>query len=248
MKTKKLMSLLSWTAFVWILAGSFANAALISITTSDGNGADAHIWVAAPNSNYGVGEAIGVKNDTAFPGNNRKGFLKFDYSFGSALITDAVLELVYSGTNAPDTPANPSTYHIYGLNNGHAGENWADNSITWNNAPGHNTGSAGVLASETTYLGNFNINFSITQVGDTISFATQELTDFLNTDTDGLVTFIITRGQRNFSIEYFASKENTNGWAAPTLNINQVPLSPAWFYLVSGIWVAAKTARRKYRP
>ena len=49
-------------------------------------------------------------------------------------------------------------------------------------------------------------------------FASDELVSFLQNDTDGLVTLMLTRQQRNFSIESFASKESAL-WSAPTLAV-----------------------------
>ena len=123
------------------------------ITTIDGNGADTFVRSSlggnnAANTNYGSWARVGIKRDTALPGNNRKGYIRFDISSVRPGIEYASLEFVYAGTT-PDPPANPSTYLVYGLNDEHVGEFWDESTITWNNAPGNNVSSTnGVLSKE----------------------------------------------------------------------------------------------------
>jgi len=195
----------------------------VPVTTAYGNGADTYVrssyYNSASNNNYGSAGAVGVKHDRVMPGNNRKGYLRFDLSSVSSPVVDASLGLCYAG-KSNDPAANPSTYNVYGLNDGHAGENWAESTITWNNAPGNSTGSAGgLLSAETALLGSFSLNVYAMSVGDLVSFSSPDLVSFLQSDTNNLATLIITRAQRNTCIEYFASKENAT-LAAPVLNIN----------------------------
>jgi hypothetical protein len=185
------------------------------ITTNDGNGADTHVrssWAGnnAANMNYGSSTIVGIKRDTALNGNNRKGYLRFDLSSIATPIEDATLQLVYAGRSG-DPPANPSTYYVFGLNDGHAGELWDESTITWNNAPGNNTSSTnGFISDQTTLLGTVSVLISQINVGDVIEFTSPELIEFLQNDTNGVVTIMLSRQQQNFSIEYAASKEHAS--------------------------------------
>ena len=221
-----------------------AEAMATTITTSIGNGADSFITASSPSTNFGVSEVIGVKRDTAL-GNSRKGYLRFDIgsSFGS--VSDASLNLSYAGTNSGsiNRPANPSTYTVYGLKDNHLQENWSETGITWNNAPGNITSStSGFNSSETTFLGTFDINFSTINIGDQLGFTTPALIDFLNDDSNGLISLLLSRSQANFSIEYFSSKENAL-LLEPTLSITAVPL-PASLYFFGSAIMAMFTFRR----
>lgn len=217
------------------LASQECNAVIeVSITTTEGNGADSYIRSSflndAANVNFGSESIIAVKHDTGLPGNNRKGYIRFDLTSITDPIVDASLGLIYAWRSG-DRPANPSTYYVYGLIDGHPGENWNESTITWNNAPANDRNSAGgFLAAETIFLGSYELSFPGTEAGDEILFTSNELVSFLQNDTDGLVTLMLTRQQRNFSIESFASKESAL-WSAPTLSVT-VP-EPATIAILS---------------
>lgn len=227
-------------------------AATVSITTADGNGADTFIQSTlagnnAANQNFGSSDSVLIKNDTGLPGNNRKGYLRFDLSSIADSISDGELVLTYLGTNT-DPAANPSNYNVYGLLDGHSAENWDENLITWNNAPGNNTGSTGGFsAADTTLLGTFSLDVLGAVPGDEVFFSSSALLTFLLADTDGLATILLTRQQQNFSVEAFASKENTS-WSAPTLNLdlNPVPVPAAvWLFGTALIGFVGMSRRRK---
>ena len=231
---------------------STAFAATVSLTTADGNGADTFIRSTlsgnnAANQNYGSSDSVLIKNDIALPGNNRKGYLRFDLSSITDSISDAELMLTYVDTNT-DTGANPGIYNVYGLLDGHSAENWGENLITWNNAPGNNTASTGgVIAAETTLLGTFSLDVTSSVPGDQVSFSSSALVAFLLADTNDLATVLLTRQQQNFSVELFASKENAT-WAAPTLklDLNPVPVPAAvWLFGTALIGFVGMSRRRK---
>jgi len=208
-----------------------ANVNAASISTSDGNGADSYIWVASPNSNHGSREIVAVKNDLGGLGNSRKGYLRFDLSSIAQPIANAALELVYAGTNEDEPLANPSTYSVYALTDQSAGENWQESTITWNNAPANDTNSGGgFLASDSTFLGSFTVDFSSTLIGDVVQFSSPGFVTFLNADTDNFATIMLSRQQENFSLESFASKEHET-FAPPTLEYSVIPIPAAvWLF------------------
>ncbi len=209
----------------WV-SGSALHTADAFITSSIGSNN-------AANTNYGAIEVLAVKHDTGLPGNNRKTYIRFDLSGAVPPFAEATLRLTYAGTNR-DRPANPSTYSVYGLVDGHPGENWDEGTITWNNAPGNSVSSAGgLLPGDVMFLGAFTLNVPTMALGAPVSFSSPELLDFVQRDTNGVVTLILTRLERNFSIEYFASRES------PDLPPPSLELRPA----ARGATESAESAR-----
>ena len=191
------------------------------ITTSVGNGADAFIHYDAPDSNHGASSVVAVKTDYVL-WNCRKGYFRFDISAFAGPIESVSFELAYSSMTS-DYGADPSTYYVYGLSDGHAGEDWGELDITWNNAPGNDKSSkSGVLSSQAMLLGTYDVQFSTISAGDKVTFSSDALLDFVNADTDSLVTLIVGRQQQNTRIELFASKENAS-FEAPALSIVPEP-------------------------
>ncbi len=84
--------------------------------------ADAYIYDAAPNSNYGTVADIAVKKGTS--ANFRKGYLRFDLTgVSGSSVSQAVLRLY------------ASTAVAIGINVYESGDGWTETGITWNNAP-----------------------------------------------------------------------------------------------------------------
>ena len=251
--SRTLTSVLALVA-VFLLAPQLALA--IVITTADGAGADAYVRSSllgnnASNLNYGSEENVLVKHDTAINGNNRKIYIRFDLTALSGTLTNARLDLSYSGFGTdPTLPnADPSTYSVFGLLDGAPNEAWDESLITWNNAPGNDTASpGGVLGSETSFLGNFDLSISQSAVGDIISFSSAGLLSFIQADTDSLATLIIVRDDVNFGTELFAAKESLT-LQAPSLDIatfddpNNVPEPSTLSLLGIGV-LAARFVRR----
>ena len=221
---------------------SNVNRLTFAVTTADGTGADAQIEKrdnGYDTNNYGTATSIQMKNaDSGTQYLSRKSYLRFDLGAVDGLnAQDATLELT-----ASSSPSTAYTFNVYGLFDGHTGENWTESgtgSITWNNAPGNDTTSLdGALVSETVLLGQIvTTGYS---AGDVLQFTSQQLTDFLNADTDGQVTLILTRDTQssNYSdhSNSFYSKEGSLNVAgdyslAPTLLIYTVP-EPSTFVLV----------------
>lgn len=125
---------------------------------------------------------------------NYKSWIQFDltstYAANPGLkgnVASATLTLAASGT------LSNKTYIVNGLNNSAGLEGWSSSTITWNGAPGNSTSSTTALNSSLTTgsLGTGTIDgadATLTTVSGT------SLTSFVNTDTDGLITFILTPG------------------------------------------------------
>jgi hypothetical protein len=196
-------------------------AASTTITTGVGNGADTFVTYDAGcdvycDENYGWWETIAIKHDSGTGLLQRKAYLRFDIDSVADPIEGVRLELVY--VSHQYCSASPSTYNVYGLNDGHVGESWGESTITWNNAPANDNSGDGVLPGQASLLGTFSVNFSTMSPSGVVLFSSSAFLDFVQSDTNGLITLIVTRQQRNLCNEHFASKENAT-FAAPTLDI-----------------------------
>jgi len=192
----------------------------IEISTSTGNGADSFVHRYYPGENYGADTLLIVKTDPPQHTNDRKAYVRFDLNdvFGHVSFAQFTLTLnYYSGVH----PA-IAEYLVYGLNDGHQGEDWAEAGITWSNAPANVTnGDIELIASDVTYLGNFLIFMDQVPSGSAVPFYSPELVAFVNADTNDLVTLIMVRVEESAAGTVFVPKE-LGSLAPPTLILNGV--------------------------
>ena len=229
---------------IFLAAAVLVGAALAAegptvIRTSDGRGADAYVNASKGSTNFGNAPTLVLKQDTA--ASHRKAWLRFDLAAvkGKGTLSAATLKL----TVVPNTTGNVErVFAVYGLNDGQEGENWVEgdggednqpeNEITWANAPGNDLKSSrGVLASAAKPLGTFtmaNPNYEQNNKADAIAFTSDALVEFLNADTNGVVTLILTQEKpgSNTVITNFAAKEHPKG-PAPALEITLGPAKEA---------------------
>lgn len=130
-------------------------------------------------------------------------------------------------------------YNLYGMNDDANGNDWPELSpgqipgqpytdgLTWNNAPVNDKGSPyGFDSNDTTgLLGSFQVKKPGEGgfVGDKYHIITPDLVDFLNTDTDGIVTLLMGRVGFSNSADQFATKERTDGNEPAQLILTYVP-------------------------
>lgn len=233
---------------------SDVNRATFAITTADGVGADAQIEKRHTGTydtqNFGTTTTVQLKN--ANDGSqylSRKSYFRFDLgSMEGFEARDVTLELTASSATS-----NSYTFNVFGLIDGHAGESWTESgpdSITWNNAPGNDTASlGGVLETETVFLGQISTTgYSASQV---LQLASPDLADFLNADTDGRVTLILTQFTQfdDYQIHSnsFHSKEGSLAYA-PRLIVHAVVPEPSTLVLAMlGMFSLAICRRRRMR-
>lgn len=216
------MSLLRCMVVGVALLYSFtASAGLITVDTSVGQGADAFVTNQHRTANYGSDDYMLIRNDgPSSYGWNRQAYLKFDISGITDTINSASLgvdiinnALVYNDPNV----ANVWDIGVYGLIDSDAGNNWGENTITLDNAPASTTYGTD-FTSAFSFLGSFSLQGLA--LGDTATFTDSSLLDFLNADTDGVVTLGLRRlnTTRTDSSFIIATKEHST-YDAPTLTL-----------------------------
>lgn len=216
--------------------------------------ADAFVIASSPNSTNGTGSTFLVKNAASSDGStnvnlsaSRKAYIQFDLSSQSGPATNTSLSLVYAGGAGGIAVSGLQTFNIFGLNDGVSGENWSESTLTWNNAPANNTTSRSGVTSSATLLGQFTIDGTGTS-GEIIQLSGTSLNDFLNQDTNGLATFIISRetfdSNNGGFIHSFASRENSS-LAAPTLNFDEVVVPESSTVLFLSIALSTLFVRQK---
>jgi len=190
---------------------------MASITTADGNGADAFVaGETDPQGSTNNGSATSLYAQDYAVDNSSMSFLRFDISGVTQPVNWAELDLVSLGWQQ-------RPIRIHGLKDSENADNWGEMTITYQNAPGLmfvGRGSADVDLTKADLLA------TITQVaaGSTLSFSGTDLLSFLESDTDGLVTFIVTDDSPDAAQGWalgWASKENTT-YDSPTLVLYQV--------------------------
>jgi len=148
---------------------------------------------------------------------NYKSWVQFDLS--SVYVANPGLKgnvtiatLTVAGT-ASNTVTKP--YIINGLNDSAGLEGWDPTTLTWNNAPGNDTNSGSALNPALT-AGGLATGSIDPGDGTTDSRTSPALTAFVNSDSDGLITFILTPG----GTAYFY---NAGSAYPPTLTLCTTP-------------------------
>lgn len=240
---------------LFVLTLSAASAWSATITTEDGVGADTYVrWredLPESDTNYGAATTLRTKDpdvlNSSGYGNARKIYLRFDLTAIDAReVVAAALELSFAAAEPTGTN---SRLWLFGLEDGHPGEGWGETAITWNNAPG-NAQNCCSTSAEAAYLAEA-IRPDDAEALDILSFASPELVDFLNADSDGRVTFIITGaggGNDEGIFNAFHSKESGGVDALPpTLELTVVP-EPSTALLLSLGLMSLSSMRERATP
>ena len=166
--------------------------------------ADAYVKQGEPDTNFGSEEDLKAN----FHGDLNyclKSYIRFDISEIDGPITDATLNLTITAFTGDDYRHT----QISSLTDGNAGENWDENTITWNNAPAPDYGIAYVYQQPGDAVGN---------VDSVTPYTPSMILYFLQDDTDGKVTFVVDQSIWWAQSRTYASRENET-YAAPTLEI-----------------------------
>ncbi len=224
MKSTLKISLLA--AFALLGAGAARTiAAPTFISPAQGRGAD----LAVRGGNFAGGsfgdlDILRLRN-TADLGNARKIYLRFDLaSLPSNIKTasGATLGLQLAPAEGKSPVGKIWTFNVFGLRNGVAGESWSEKAATWNDVPANNAKSPLDLTADAAPLGTFTLSGSGLS-GQKIAFSSPQMLQFLQSDTNGTVTLILTRqessdGEGNDVTHVFASKEYASP-APPVLSV-----------------------------
>ena len=209
------------------------------------------IWIEGDGSNPddGTSTSLILKMGTSGTGSSYKrvALLRFDYD-PSYVWTSAALDLVVSSnTKGASDPNYGNSFksfnvNVYGANDA----DWAESSLDFTSA---STTASDWKISFThpystpgaTFIGNISVPANSTSpsgpyptVGETFSLSNPDLVTFLNNDSDGKVTFFITRTDESAQSNLqFASSENTT-YDGPRLTVPGSGFSYPVAYDVNG--------------
>jgi hypothetical protein len=267
MNTKHLIHMIIAAASLAVVT---ANAAIITISTADGSGADAYT-----NSNTGSNENTTAFGDTdanrmLIRRSNTKAYMTFDlgsYSGIGQVDTFTAVTLTIQQINA----ATPTfkTLEVFGINlnynfadDSRLGFNWGETALTHANAPASGAGGSASTANSRSQAFGYmvadagNIFFSYTETSDMPSTPMLDylngISGFSNTDTL-LRSLIITEVANGIAgttylndTKQFATKETGLGTLAPTLTLTYTAVpEPALLPLLAGAAAICLIVRRR---
>lgn len=162
-----------------------------------------------------------VKYSTLAPNNCRISYLSFDLSdipLEKLAHTELTLELQPSGKGfASEIP--DCEFTVYGLKND-ADDDWDEITLSYKNAPAYNKVSRRLIQDKVVPLGHFQVARGVAT--GTRSLRTQELVNYIKSDTNKIITLVIERDNDEFGkqglVNAFASRENPNA-APPRLHL-----------------------------
>ncbi len=181
------------------------------ISTAFGLGRDTYIQSHDKPSNFGEDPFMRVKRTELAANLNRKAYVAFDLGkLAGQRVLDAELILTIEPSDLGFASFVPdSTFAVYGLIN-EAAEGWTESGPSWQNAPAHDGKNLQPIPSESRLLGHFSIAQGVNR--GTAAVKGAALASFLNSDTNGQVTFIIVREttetQNSGLVHAFSTKEN----------------------------------------
>lgn len=196
------------------------SAATVRISTADGNGDDAYV-ASSRIQNHDSNTLLLIKNGHVNKGCHRKVYLSFDLArIEDAQIERAVLQLVMepSGFGAA-SGLSDAVFKVYGVTDENR-DAWTAESINWGNAPANMPDGNEVDPASAAYLGSFTVPRGVQQGYRELS--SEELTRFLNSDTNGRATLVIvrqTREQPSGDIVHAFAGRRHPGAQPPTLRL-----------------------------
>jgi len=217
-------------AVLALAAATPAYAQDVLITTAHGQGADAHIARWSPDSNFGGDAALRVKNAATFPPDfDRKAYLRFD-------VIDRPdgfrgLRLTIDDQDGGVPVSGPQVFQVYALRDvseGVIGDRapgsggWVEGTgfepdggtidgVVWDDAPANDTTSGSGMTADADLVARFEFEGAGTP-GASVLVSSADLAAALDTDTNGLLTLVVTRetfdADPDGYVHNFASREH----------------------------------------
>jgi hypothetical protein len=180
---------------------------------------------------YGSEATLLVKySETEVNNYHRKTWIRYDTSSLLALdYSKATLALEFVDSGKGSTDSRDWTFEVFGLTD-ETLDNWDEATVRWKSpypvAPANLDSGKGVDPTKTVSVGLFTVTAK--GIG-THEIATSALTSFLQSDTNGLATFIIVRDTQgpNSSISYVHGIASRDTATPPTLEVVPEPTTLA---------------------
>ena len=193
------------------------------LTTAFGRGKDTYIQSNPDTKITGAEPFLRVKHTTRDERLDRKGYVAFDLArFGGRRVEEAEFVLHLEPSDLGFASLVPDAiFAVHGLEDGPQ-DAWSERDLTWLHAPAHDAAAAAKQAptAAAKLLGKFKVAQGTTR--GAFSIKGDAVAEFLNGDTNGLVTFIVCRETdetaRNGLVHAFATKENPRN-PAPLLRL-----------------------------
>lgn len=160
-----------------------------------------------------------IKNN-GLAANTRKGFLRFDSS-DIDFTPDYAEVVLYVSLLDSTIGSNDQTFHLYGVTD-ESLDNWSTGSANWSNAPANDTTSpyeADLTKSD--HIQSISLNYNgdkPADVGSHLRFSGDNLSTFLDSDTNGLVTFIIGRNGGSSTEDLLFAGDTNSTYNPPSLH------------------------------
>lgn len=194
------------------------------VTPAFGQGRDTWIQSSAKHITTGRESYLRVKHTSHDEKLDRKAYIAFDISrFAGRPVEEAEFVLHVEPSDLGFAALVPdAVFAVYALTD-ETQDAWKESALSWAAAPAHDQEPAHritAIAGQSRLLGQFTVPQGTTR--GAFSIKGPALAEFLRSDTNGLVTFIVIRQTdetaRNGLAHAFASKENTRN-APPMLRI-----------------------------
>lgn len=221
-------------------------AEMVTISTADGDGADAQIrgLIGTDDqsaTNFGSSSGLAYRYaSVGTTGVNRfqKSLIRFDLPDNIDTVNSATLRLYSTSTSSKD-------YDLYGLRElsdygpGQLDESWGESTVNWDNAPFHEgIGSNSNGLASGTFVTLLNGGSTPSSPGTEI-YSSAALASFIEDDTNGLVTFLIRADNNETSVGNFASKEHDGtgftGLHAPQLVLEYTVVPEPSAFALAGL-------------
>jgi hypothetical protein len=210
----------------------FPTPRLVTVRTFDGAGAEITLDRVGPGSD-GSGNSFGAFHSPAAGAFHSAGYVRFDLAGFDPANNRAVGGVMTLSQTFFGIGSGQRQINVFGVRNSAGGDNWIETGpgfVTWNTAAGldQSGGQADPATAQfvDTYLLD-NTNFQLNNRPDR-NPVRGRLLDFINDDTDGLVTFILKRVDASNEGQSWFTKEWTSPSFAPALRLLVEPKCPGF--------------------